>query len=173
VYNVIPFDSASGSIGISYMCREARLMERQGRSMEEILARLTVLKDQCRLIFTLDTLDFARMSGRVSALTAMLASVINLKPVGTLKDGLLEIVEKVRTRKASIDRIIEVAKAEFGNRPVFMAVLYIRDTESGTVLGEKVKSQFNIKEYEMVEMSISLAANFGPGTLGLLIYPME
>ena len=172
-YNVIPFDSATGSIGIGYMCREARKMERQGKSMEQILARLEQLRDQCRMFFTLDTLEFARMSGRVGALTATLAALINLKPVGVLKDGVLEITEKVRTRKASIERLIEMAKEEFAGKPIFMGVLYIRDQAAGLELQDRVKKIFDIKELEQVEMSISLAANFGPGTLALLAYPVE
>ncbi len=172
-FNVIPFDSANGSIAIGYMCREARILERQGKSMEEILARLEVLRQTSRLLFTLDTLEYARMGGRVSAITATLASLINLKPVGKLIDGLLEITEKVRTRKASIDRLIEMAQEEYGDRPIFLGALYIRDKAAGDTLALKVKELFNIKEMETIEMSISLAANFGPGTLGLMIIPLE
>ncbi len=141
--------------------------------MEEILARLEVLRQTSRLLFTLDTLEYARMGGRVSAITATLASLINLKPVGKLIDGLLEITEKVRTRKASIDRLIEMAKEEYGDRPIFLGALYIRDKAAGDTLALKVKEMFNIKEMETIEMSISLAANFGPGTLGLMIIPLE
>lgn len=172
-YNVIPFDSATGSIGIGYMCRAARILEREGKSIEQIVEHLTKLRNEDRLLFTLDTLDYARMGGRVSSITAMVASLINLKPVGKLTDGMLEITEKVRTRKASIDRMIELAKQEFGNRKVFIGALYIRDQKAGTDLMHKVQETFNVGEIEMIEMSISLAANFGPGTLGLLIYPLE
>ena len=172
-YNVIPFDSATGSVGIGYMCRAARQLERLGKSMPQILARLEELRQQCGLYFTLDTLEYARMSGRVGSLTATLAALINLKPLGNLKDGVLEITEKVRTRKASIDRMVALAKERFGNQPVFMGVLYVRDDISGQNLLEHVVKEFDVREQVVMEMSISLAANFGPGTLALLIYPQE
>ena len=172
-YNVIPFDSATGSVGIGYLCRTARQMERLGNSIPQILARLEELRKQCALIFTLDTLEYARMSGRVGSLTASLAALINLKPLGILKDGALEITEKVRTRKASIDRLVAVAKEQFGKQPIFMGVLYIRDAVAGQDLLDRVVKEFEVREQVMLEMSISLAANFGPGTLALLIYPQE
>lgn len=172
-YDIRPFDSATGSVGIGYMCREARQMERAGKSVDQILARLEALRPLCALFFTLDTLEYARMGGRVSSLTATVAALINLKPVGLLKDGVLEVTEKVRTRKASIDRLVEMAKQQFANKPVFIAVLHVRDIAAGQALLDHVINEFEVREQMLIEMSISLAANFGPGTLGLLVYPLE
>lgn len=172
-YNVIPFDSATGSVGIGYMCREARIMANAGKSMEQIIARLEQLRKQCALYFTLDTLEYARMGGRVGSLTATVAALINLKPLGQLSDGTLDVTDKVRTRKAAIDRMVQNAKDRFGMQPVYMGVLHCRDRASADLLAERVKSEFTIKELDVLEMSMSLAANFGPGTLALLLYPVE
>ncbi|MDO9349449.1 MAG: DegV family protein, partial [Anaerolineales bacterium] len=80
-YNVIPFDSASGSMAIGFMCREARLMERAGAAIQKIQERLEKIRSQVSIVLTLDTLDYARMSGRVGTLQAALASVLNVKPI--------------------------------------------------------------------------------------------
>ncbi|MFM8322357.1 MAG: DegV family protein, partial [Chloroflexota bacterium] len=71
------YDSACGSAGMGFMCREARLMERAGQSLEAILARLDQVRREMRVILTLNTLEFARRSGRVKALQAALASLLN------------------------------------------------------------------------------------------------
>jgi DegV family protein with EDD domain len=172
-YKVIPFDSANGSVGLAFMCREARKMDRAGKSVDQIVTYLERIRDRVRIILTLDTLDYARMSGRVGSLSAALASLLNVKPIAVLKNGDLHMTEKVRTRSAAIDRVIEIAREEFGDQQVYLAVTQARDPATGKILLERAKKVFNTRDAVMTELSISLAANFGPGAVGLVLYPVE
>jgi DegV family protein with EDD domain len=173
IFNVIPFDSATGSMAIGFMCRSARLMERAGKSVEEIVAHLETMRVTGYLALALDTLEYARMSGRVGTLQAALASVLNVKPLAVLKDGLVTMTEKVRTRKGSLDRLLAMVKAEVGDAPIMMAIVHARDPQSGQALLEQARTQFNVKEIILTDLSISLAANFGPGTVGVATFPAE
>ena len=172
-FNVIPIDSAVGSLGIGLMCREARKMERAGKSVDEIVKYLEGIKSQVRVILTLDTLEYAKMSGRVKTLQAALASLLNVKPIAILRNGDLNMAERVRTRKAALARVIEIAKEEFGDKPVYLAVVHARDLKSGQGLLNDARNHFNCKETMISELSISIAANLGPGTVGLILYPVE
>ncbi len=169
---VLPIDSKVGSIGIGFMCREARRMDRAGKSAAEIVRNIETIRERVRAIFTLDTLESARMSGRVGAMQAALASIMNVKPIAVLRDGVLSMTERVRTRKASIQRIIALAANEFGNAPVYLGVLHANDRRSGDRLLAQARPHFNVQgEPVLNELSISVAANLGPGTLGLVLYP--
>jgi DegV family protein with EDD domain len=172
-YNVVTFDSLSGSMGTGYMCRTARQMERAGKSVDEIVSYLESIRNKVFIILTLDTLEYARRSGRVGALSASLASVLNLKPIALLKDGLVETVDKVRTRKAALARVIALGQELAGNKPVHLGIVHARDIESGNALMDEARKHFNVKNAEMTDLSISLAINFGPGTVGLVLYPAE
>jgi DegV family protein with EDD domain len=172
-FNVIPVDSACGSLGIGLMCREARKMERAGKSVDEIVKYLEKTKYNVRIILTLDTLEYAKMSGRVKTLQAALASLLNVKPIAILRNGDLNMAERVRTRKAALERVIQIAKEEYGDKPVYLAVVHARDPKSGQSLLDDAKAHFNYKETMMSELSISVAANLGPGTVGLVLYPVE
>ncbi len=158
---------------LALMCREARKMERAGKSVDEIVKYLEDIKYNVRVILTLDTLEYAKMSGRVKTLQAALASLLNVKPIAILRNGDLNMAERVRTRKAALERVIEIAKEEFGNKPVYLAVVHARDLKSGQALLDDAKAHFNHKETMISELSISIAANLGPGTVGLIIYPLE
>ncbi len=172
-FKVYPIDSTNGSLGLGFMSREARKMERAGKSAEEIVKYLEGIASHVRLILTLDTLEYAKMSGRVGTLQAALASVLNVKPIAILKDGVLNMAERVRTRKAAIERVIELARQEYGDSPVYIGVVHARDLQPAESLLEEAKKRFNTKDFALAELTISLAANFGPGTLGLILYPTE
>jgi DegV family protein with EDD domain len=172
-YNITPFDSLGGTMGTAFMCRTARKMASAGRSVDEIVKHLETLRDKTHIILTLDTLEYARRSGRVGTLSAALASVLNVKPIARLQDGLVQMVDKVRTRKAALAKVIEMGKGIVGDQPVAIGVVHARDLESGKLLLEEAKKSFNVKESELTDLSVSLAINFGPGTVGLILYPAE
>ena len=174
MFTVLPVDSMVGSVAIGFMCREARKMDRAGKSAAEIVQALENVRERVRAIFTLDTLEYARMSGRVGAMQAALASLMNVKPIAVLRDGILNMAERVRTRKASVARIIEMAEQEFGKTPVFLGVLQANDKPSGEALLAEASKHFNVVgEPVLTDLSISVAANLGPGTVGLVLYPAE
>ena len=172
-FKIVTIDSAGGSMGIGFMCRAARQMERAGRKLEEIVRYLESIRDRVQIILTLDTLDYARMSGRVGTLSAALASVLNVKPIAVLKDGVVNMVEKVRTRKGSLERVLEMAKEAYGGRPVRLAIIHARDPQAGQTLLEQARQRLNAVEAVMTDLSVALAVNFGPGTLGVVLYPAD
>ena len=170
--NVTPFDSASGTIMMGMMAKEARVMDRNGKSLPEIINRLVEIREQHRLVFTLDTMKFARMSGRIGNLQAALASLLNVKPIIELKKGELEMGEKVRSRSKSIDLVLNKMKDTFKEQRLMAGVVFARDKQSGIDLLQRVIENFNCEEAIIGELSISLSAHFGPGTLGIGAYPV-
>lgn len=169
-YDIIPFDSLCGSAGIGMMCREARMMDQAGEPVGAIVKRLEAIREKIFIALALETLDFARMSGRVGTLQAALASALNVKPIITLQQGTLQMTERVRTRTASLDRIVKIIQERFGRASLRMAVVHARDKGTADLLVKKVKDTFTIDELIMTDLSISVAANLGPGTVGIVAY---
>ena len=171
-YTILPLDSGAGSAALGMMCREARLLERAGAAVQQIVERMEQIRRSVQIVLTLDKLDYARMSGRVSALQAALASALHVKPIIALKEGLLDMAERVRTRGRAIDRVLEMLQQRFGQQAVYVAAVHARDLASGQALFERARKLFNVKEIILTELSIAVAANLGPGTVGLIIYPV-
>jgi DegV family protein with EDD domain len=170
VFNIYPVDSLNGSAGMGYMCRDARVMERAGRSFEEIHARMDEIRRNISINLVLDTLEYARMSGRVKTLQAAIASLLNVKPLVELRDGDLVMADKVRTSKKALQKTIAKVKEIHRGQKLNVAVVHARDPISGARLMEIVKSELDCAELIMTELSISVAANLGPGTLGIIAY---
>lgn len=170
-YFIEVFDSRAGTAMQGYMCVEARKLDQQGAGLDRILARLEEIRGGMEIILTLDSLDFARMSGRVRALETLVASLLRIKPVIFLKDGTLEIGRKVRSRLASLDYLVEEISRRLGSGLVNAAVLHAHDLEGALVFAEKVKTVLNIDHFFIEEVSIGIASNLGPGTIGVVAYP--
>ncbi|MBL7163543.1 MAG: DegV family protein [Anaerolineales bacterium] len=171
-FNVIPFDSAAGSAAQGYMVQEARQLERSGASIQAIRERLEFIRSKIQVILTLDTLEYARMSGRVGTMQAALASLLNVKPIVLLEDGVLEMFDKVRTRSKSLEQVLDMIKERLGGQLANVAVVQARDPQAGQTLLEKVRETLNCKSLIMTELSIGIAANLGPGTVGIIAYPI-
>ncbi len=171
--NVVPFDSGAGSAALGWMCREARLLERAGASMSDILNRLERARQKLTIIFTVDNLEFARLSGRVNSLQSTLSSLMHIKPIIMLRDGLLYASEKVRTRQKALDRILDCVKERVGQQKVMLAVVHAADLDTAQVLLERAKSRFNVKEVFIADLSIPVAAHLGPGAVGIVAIPIE
>lgn len=170
-YQIEVFDTRAGTAIQGYMCVEARKMADQDLSLGQILDRLKEIRDQTEIILTLDSLDFARMSGRVRALESLLASLLRVKPVIFLKGGTLEIGRKVRSRLASLDYLVEEITRRVGSRLVNAAVLHAHDLEGAVEFAERIKEALNTNYFFIEEVSIGIASNLGPGTIGVVAYP--
>ena len=168
---VHPFDSASGSVALGFMTMEASRMARAGKSVAEILSRMEEIRDRACLILTLKDLRYAQMSGRTGRLQSSLASLLSIKPIVLLEDGLLDVVEQVRTQRKAIDRLLDILAERVGrSEPVNLAAIHARAPEGGQELLERAKSLFNCQETFMADLTSSLVVHFGPGTLGLFAY---
>jgi DegV family protein with EDD domain len=172
-YNVFPFDSGAGSAIQGFMCREARVMDRADCSIQKIIARMEEIRKKVVVIFTLDTLEYARMNGRINGLVSAISSILKVKPIIILGDGALNMGEKVRSRHKSIDRVIELVQQRIGNKPTAMAVVHANDPDTAQSIYEKVSQFSNVKELIITELAIPVAANLGPGTVGIAAYILD
>ncbi len=171
--NVIPIDSGSGSVAMGFMCKEIRLLERAGASVQAILDRLDVIRKNVNIVLTLDSLEYARRSGRVRALQAAIAALVNIKPIIILKDGTLDMRERVRSRQSALNRVIEIIQERVDDRLVNIAVVHAQSLEAARQLMQKVRDTFHINELVLSELSIGVAANLGPGTIGIIAYEVS
>lgn len=172
-FKIIPFNSLGGSAAIGFMCREAREFSRAGASLDAIIKRLEFVRENMTVVLALDTLDFARMSGRVGALAAALAAVLKMKPIIELQEGMLVMTDKVRTRSRSIERILDKARERLQGRLVNAAVMHVRARDVAEELYRRVQTTLNCRELFLEQINNTITAQLGPGAVGIVAYPVE
>lgn len=170
--DVYPFDSGAGSAALGFMCREARLMSDNGSGITKILEYLAEARSRLTIIFTLENLEYARLSGRINSFQTALSSLLKINPIIFLRDGLLQMGKKVRTRQNAIDTIINEVKNRLGGQEANLAIVHADTPETAQAVIDKVRAVIPaLKEIIVTELAIPVAAHLGPGTIGIVAYP--
>ena len=164
-------DSLAGSAGLGWMVYEAAGLIDRGRSSGEITDQLEAKRESISIFFALETLKYAQMSGRVGKLRSVLGTLLNVKPIIGLEQGLIEVVDKTRSHKSAMQHIIALTREKVQDKPVQVAVVHAQALEQAETLLALAQAGLNVQNTFIQNLAISLAVHFGPGTLGLVAYP--
>lgn len=105
-------DSLTCSMGLGTLCITAARRAIEGAELETIVAEVTDRRDRTKLFGTLDTLEFLKRGGRVGNARALLGSMLSIKPVVEVRDGVVEEAGKVRTRSKALQVLVDHVRAQ-------------------------------------------------------------
>ncbi len=167
-------DSQVLSFAAGLQVIEAAKLAKAGASKQEILDRIRYIQLHFDVYFTLDTLEYLKKGGRISATKAALGTMLDLKPILTLKDGLVVQVENVRGEKKAMGRIVELISQNIGATPLEQ-VFIGHGTVPGKVefLAKKLESATGISKYETFEIGVVIGAHTGPGLSAVFVINPE
>lgn len=135
------------------------------RAAQERAARTTVR-------FAVDTLEYLRAGGRLGPLAATLGTVLGLRPVLSVREGRLDVAEKVRTSARARDRVIELAVADTLRRGrVEMAVHHLGDPATAVAAADRLRAACGsqLAAVHVAEISAVVGAHAGPGLLAVVV----
>ncbi len=125
-------------------------------------------RDNSGVLFVVETLEFLRRGGRIGGATALLGTVLNIKPLLGMRDGQIEPVEKVRTKRLALERMLEVVVERVGDRkPVRLATAHANAEGEAQLVLESGCARLNPVETFCCPLSPAIGAHVGPGTVAM------
>ncbi len=161
-------DSNSTAMAMGFQVLTVARLAQQGASLAECKALAEKATAYTGVIFAVDTLEFLHRGGRIGGGQRFLGSALNIKPILEVRDGRVEAVERVRTRKKSLMRLVDmIGERIAGKRPVRLAALHANAAEEARWMLEMAKERYHPVETVFSEVSPVVGTHAGPGTLGL------
>lgn len=164
-------DSLSASLGQGLLVHKALMLKESGASYDEVVEWVEANKLHVVHNFTVDDLFHLHRGGRVSRATAIVGSMINIKPMLHVDDaGHLVSVGKVRGRKKSIAGLVDAMEKQIGSWADKNDIVFISHgdcVEDARLLADMIRSRLGIEKFLINYVGPTIGTHSGPGTLAL------
>ena len=166
--NLIVFDSKIVSMALSLMVLEVARAAEKGASLKECHELAQDAYGRIGVFFTVDTLEYLHRGGRINSAKRLLGSALNLKPIMEIRDGKIELVESVISRKKALNRMVDlIEKGVDGRSPVRLAPFHALAFDDMVIMENVAKDRLNPIEIIRSEVSPVIGSHVGPGTVSM------
>jgi DegV family protein with EDD domain len=143
--------------------------------MQAIQERLSAIRDETEVIYTLETLEYLARGGRIGRVQALMGSVLKIKPLIRVDhtDGKYTTVAKERTASQAMMAITNHLYTMYQNTPVWVTVLHGRLQKSAEDLSHQLEDKLNVAKLEILRISPVLGVHTGPGIVGAAVVPIH
>ena len=171
---ILVFDSLNASLGEGVSVYRAVELQKSGKSLEEVYDVLMEERNHVNVSFTVDDLNHLQRGGRVSKTTAVVGSLVNIKPILTVTaSGELKADGTVRGRKKSLKTLVTRMEASLDlnsyGKDRMVAVIHGDCLEDARSVADMVKS-LGFTNVVINDVSPSIGTHAGPGVVGLVFY---
>lgn len=166
--DITVIDTLQLSMSQGFMALAAAEAAQAGASPQEIIPLVEDVGQRCHMYAALATLKYLAMSGRVSYLAAGMGTLLSVKPILSIRDGRLDLLEKVRTRQKAWDRIVELCVEKAAGRNIErLAILHVCAETEAREFEKLLRQRFDCPaESYYCSLTPGLSVHAGPGVVG-------
>ena len=165
-------DTGLASMGIGMPAIAGARWASQGASADEIKHLTAELIASTRSYFLVDTLDFIDRDGRIGRAKALVGSVLNIKPVLCVQDGLVDVADRLRGFNKAFARLLELALGHLKEDASYMcAIMEADQSELAEEIEATIRQQASCESIEIIKapLGATIGTHTGPGTVGIVI----
>jgi DegV family protein with EDD domain len=167
-------DTRNVSLCQGWMVIEAARAALAGKPMDDILALVRKLIPVTKMVQTADTLKYLYMGGRIGRAQALVGTLLNIKPLIGMDDGVIVAIGKARSKLNAYKLMVDFIEHAAGLKgKIKIAYVHAGALADVAKLREMVEERLTCVETLVAELSPALAVHSGPGTTGLCFYPLE
>lgn len=172
--DVTVVDSKRASYAIGIIVVEIAKLAKAGATKEECLTRLEEMMKTTALYFMVDTLEFLQKNGRIGKASAVLGSLLKIKPILSLnEDGEVYPYDKVRGQKKALAKIYDYFERDFGKEPIHLGISQANTKELAEEIITEMKSRFTIQSAVITDIGPVIGAHVGPGAIAISVTPAK
>lgn len=169
--NVVAIDSKTLSIGLGLMVYEAAKMISEGLKIEEIKESILSLREKIKIFYCLPILEYLKKGGRINTVAATIGDIMDIKPIISINDeGKYYSYAKVRGRRRSLEKLVDIAKEISEGHTVNMAVMHGYAEKEALRIKDILSELPNVKEMFFGQIGPALGVHTGPGLVGVCIH---
>jgi DegV family protein with EDD domain len=166
-------DTQNVSLCQGWIAIEAARGVLAGLSLDDVLASVKKMLPITHMIQTADTLKYLYMGGRIGMAKRLVGTLLNIKPLIGMKDGVIIALGQARSRMQAYNAMSEMVGEAIGNGKAKVAYVHAGALEEVGKIKQLVEGKVEVVESFFAELSPALAVHTGPGTAGLCFYPVE
>ena len=167
-------DSLNVAMCQGWMVIEAARAAIAGKSLVEIVSLVKEMIPVTRMIQTADTLKYLYMGGRIGKATQLVGSLLNIKPLIGMEDGVIVPLGQARSRRAAYEKMVEMVESAVGKTgKIKIAFLHAAAAEEAEKLKLLFEKRLTCVEMLIAELSPALGVHTGPGTAGVCYFPVR
>jgi DegV family protein with EDD domain len=167
---VVDSQTACGGLGLVALGAAAKA--RSGAGLNEVVAHARTVREQLKIWFAVDTLEYLRRGGRVGAAQAWLGGALKIKPILTLEAEITPI-ERVRTSGKAFERMVDYMRSRAGDGADGWVVQHIQAPEQAERLVERGREIYGCEPAFVSEVGPVIGAHVGPGLYGVGGIPLS
>ena len=139
-----------------------------GIDVDTIEARVRMMSRHGKIYFSVETLKYLAMGGRIGGAAALVGSALQVKPVLTFKNGQVEAFEKVRTHKRAVDRLKELILTQISqNGDGFLSIMHADAADEAQELADEMRTKLGLSDIPILAVPPAIVTHGGPGILGV------
>jgi DegV family protein with EDD domain len=161
-------DTLTISCNLGSLVLVADDMARAGASADEIVSRIKAMIPRGRIYFVVDTLEYLARGGRIGGAKKLLAELLEIRPILTIREGQVESFEQQRTKKRALARLAEVVEETCPkSAQAHLAVLQVAAEKEAAEMAAGLKARTGMAEIPIYELPPAIVVHGGPKTMGV------